>query len=106
MSNSKIRKLFDEATFEPDRVVYGMYHPYIPMQIVGEDTRLSITDKQIDKFAELIVAEAFRAGILYSAKKYLEVIQERFTGNDVSMFLEMEAVELTDDEIKQHFRIE
>jgi len=57
-----------------------------------------------EKFAELIVAEAFRAGILYSAKKYAAVGNDRFTGNDVSMFLEMEADELSDDEIKTTFR--
>ena len=56
--------------------------------------------------AELIVVEAFRAGMLYSAKKYSEVGQERFIGNDVALFLEMEAVELTDDEIKEHFGVQ
>ncbi len=60
----------------------------------------------LEKFAELIVAEAFRAGILYSAKKYAAVGDDRFTGNDVSMFLEMEADELLDDEIKEHFGVE
>lgn len=45
------------------------------------------------------VREAFRAGMLYSAKKYSEVAEDRFTGNDVSMFLEMEAAELLDEEI-------
>ena len=57
------------------------------------------------KFAELIVAEAFRAGMLYSAKKYAAVGDERFIGNDVALFLEMEAYELSDDDIKQHFGI-
>ena len=58
------------------------------------------------KFAELIVAEAFRAGMLYSAKKYAAVCEDRFTGNDVAMFLEMEACELSDEDIKQHFGVE
>ena len=65
-------------------------------------------EKHIDqeKFAELIVAEAFRAGMLYSAKKYAAVCEDRFTGNDVAMFLEMEACELSDEDIKQHFGVE
>jgi hypothetical protein len=60
---------------------------------------------QIEKFAELIVAEAFRSGMLYSAKKYAAVGDEKFTGNDVAMFLEMEACELSDEDINQHFEI-
>jgi len=59
-----------------------------------------------EKFAELIVAEAFRAGMLYSAKKYADKGSEHFTGNDVAMFLEMEACELSDEDIKQHFGVE
>ena len=58
------------------------------------------------EFAELIVAEAFRAGMLYSAKKYADEGSEHFTGNDVAMFLEMEACELSDEDIKQHFGVE
>ena len=89
--NKKIEELAEEA---------GWKFAY---PVTGKKSGYDIT---IGKFAELIVTEAFRAGILYSAKKYSEVSQERFTGNDVSMFLEMEAVELTDDEVKQHFGIE
>jgi hypothetical protein len=59
-----------------------------------------------EKFAQLIVAEAFRAGMLYSAKKYADEGSEHFTGNDVAMFLEMEACELSDEDIKQHFGVE
>ena len=44
-------------------------------------------------------ANAFRAGVLYAAKKYAEVSEDRFTGNDVSMFLEMEEAELSDEDI-------
>ena len=58
-----------------------------------------------EKFAELIMSEAFRAGMLYSAKKYANVSKEQFTGNDVAMFLEMEADELSDEDINQHFGI-
>ena len=59
----------------------------------------------LDRFAELIVAEAFRAGMLYSAKKYADEGSEHFTGNDVAMFLEMEACELSDEDIKEHFGV-
>jgi hypothetical protein len=52
-----IDKLFSQATFEPDRMVNGMYHPYIPLQIGGESLRLSITQAQYHAFAKLIVAE-------------------------------------------------
>lgn len=55
--NDKIRKLFGEATFEPDRLVNGWYHPYIPLQVYGEPARLSITEEQYKKFAELIIKE-------------------------------------------------
>ena len=61
---------------------------------------------RLEKYTELIVAEAFRAGMLYSAKKYAAVCEDRFTGNDVAMFLEMEACELSDEDIKQHFGVE
>jgi hypothetical protein len=63
-------------------------------------------DMLMERFAELIVAEAFRAGMLYSAKKYADEGSEHFTGNDVAMFLEMEACELSDEDIKQHFGVE
>ena len=76
--------------------------------IVGEPNGFDMTrlmPKEV-KVAELIVAEAFRAGMLYSAKKYAAVCEDRFTGNDVAMFLEMEACELSDQDIKQHFGVE
>jgi hypothetical protein len=44
-------------------------------------------------------ANAFRAGVLYAAKKYAKVSEDRFTGNDVSMFLEMNEAELSDEDI-------
>ena len=71
---------------------------------ICDDTGI-LPEEEYFEIAELIVAEAFRAGMLYSAKKYSEVGQERFYGSDVSLFLEMEAVELTDDDIKQHLGI-
>ena len=67
------------------------------------DATSSVFNKE--KFAELIMSEAFRAGMLYSAKKYANVSKEQFTGNDVAMFLEMEANELSDEDINQHFGI-
>ena len=45
------------------------------------------------------LSEAFRSGMLYSAKKYAATGSERFTGNDIAMFLEMESCELSDDDI-------
>jgi hypothetical protein len=67
--------------------------------------RYSEHNIDLEKLAELIVAEAFRAGMLYSAKKYADKGSEHFTGNDVAMFLEMEACELSDEDIKQHFGV-
>ena len=55
-----IDKLFSQATFEPDRMVGGMYHPYIPLQVGGEPMRLSITQAQYRKFAELIIQECVK----------------------------------------------
>jgi hypothetical protein len=67
---------------------------------------VSVSAKTLETFAELIVAEAFRSGMLYSAKKYKAVSDEQFTGNDVAMFLEMEACELSDEDIREHFGVE
>lgn len=52
--------------------------------------------------------EAFRAGVRYSAQKYryAMVTRERFTGNDVAMFLEMEACELSDADITKHLEVD
>ena len=88
--NERIEKLAEQAT----TIEYGADRGF---------DRVTF-DKE--KFAELIVAEAFRAGMLYSAKKYAAVCEDRFTGNDVAMFLEMEACELSDEDIKEHFGVE
>ena len=93
--NERINQLAEEAGIAIWGDAVFMYHP--------KDTLDSDTLK---KFAELIVSEAFRAGMLYSAKKYAAVCEDRFTGNDVAMFLEMEACELSDEDIKQHFGVE
>ena len=69
------------------------------------DNAMTVTDRDLEYFAELIVAEAFRAGMMYSAKKYADEGSEHFTGNDVAMFLEMEACELSDEDIKEHFGV-
>lgn len=53
----RIDQLFSKATFEPDRMVGGMYHPYIPLQVHGEPMRLSVTQAQYHEFARLIAAE-------------------------------------------------
>ncbi len=55
-NGSWLDKLFSEATFEPERMVGGMYYPYIPLQMAGEPLRLSITQAQYHKFAELIIS--------------------------------------------------
>ena len=68
------------------------------MQYISEDNM-----KKVEAFAKLVAAKdqasAFRAGILYAAKKYADVAEDVFTGNDVNMFLEMEEAELSDEEI-------
>ena len=74
--------------------------------MLSDNVELDKSNMDLEKFAELIVAEAFRAGMLYSAKKYTVVGDEQFTGNDVAMFLEMEACELSDEDIKEHFGVE
>jgi hypothetical protein len=55
--NERIKQFFSEATFEPDRLVDGIYYPYIPLQCSGEPWRHTITDDGIQKFAELIIEE-------------------------------------------------
>lgn len=50
-------ELFEEATFEEDRIVDGVYHPYIPLQIYGEPSRYSVTKTQYEKFARLVIRE-------------------------------------------------
>lgn len=76
----------------------GLIAPY------GSDT-VGLRDFDYLKFAHLIVDEAFRKGILYSAKKYEAVGDETFIGYDVSAFLEMEAVEVKDDDVRELFGI-
>lgn len=58
---------------------------------------------KLEKFAELIAQKAFRAGLLYAAKKYENYSQDSFTGSDVAMFLEMESFEVTNEEITDLF---
>jgi hypothetical protein len=87
--NKRIIELAEQAGYTKD--MFGIGHWDMP---------------ECQKFAELIVAEAFRAGMLYSAKKYADEGSEHFTGNDVAMFLEMEACELSDEDIKEHFGVE
>mgnify|MGYP000075924147 CR=1 FL=1 len=41
----------------------------------------------------------FRAGLMWGANKYALQPKERFTGNDVAMFLEMESFEVDSDDI-------
>ena len=55
-----IDKLFSEATFEPEQMRDGVYHPYIPLQFGGQPLRLSVTQDQYRKFAELITQECVK----------------------------------------------
>jgi hypothetical protein len=88
--NKKIKELAEQAGFENGH----------------QDRNGNSYSYELEKFAELIVKEAFRDGILYSAKKYRCVGYERFTGNDVALFLEMESCEVSDDDILEHFEVE
>ena len=58
---------------------------------------------EFNQYLHKLTNQAFRAGILYAAKKY-ENKEDYFTGNDVAMFLEMEVFELWDEEIQQHLQ--
>lgn len=86
-----IKKLFGEATFEPDRLINGWYHPYIPLQVYGEPIRLSITEEQYKKFAELIVEEC------------ISVVQNRDMGGGDESDIE---IRYCISDIKNHFGIE
>lgn len=82
--NERIRELFNIATFEEDRMVDGVYHPFIPLQRYGQPTRYSITEEGYNKFAESIVrecADLFEVEYGNSAitgKRVCEVIKEHF----------------------------
>ena len=53
-------KLFSQATFEPDRMRDGVYNPYMPLQFSDQPVRLSVTQDQYRKFAELIIQECVK----------------------------------------------
>ena len=55
--DERIKKLWEQATFDESRIVDGVYHPYIALQFAGEPVRYSITDEQKAKFAKLIIQE-------------------------------------------------
>ena len=81
--NEKIKEFFSEATFEPDRLVDGIYYPYIPLQYSCEPCRYTITDDGIQKFAELIIQEcriALRPMLrdMISREEAYELIKEHF----------------------------
>jgi len=61
-----------------------------------------VIEKELLAQSEQALQEAFRAGVRYSAKKYTTVAKERFTGNDVALFLEMAACEVSDDDITKY----
>lgn len=86
MSN-KISQLFSDATFEPERVVGGVYHPYIPLQIYGEEMRLSITPSQYQAFGKAIVEECLN--ILIQHGSYEAGAVSSF--NEIAKLFEIEA---------------
>lgn len=53
-------RLFSEAIFEPERMRDGVYHPYIPLQFGDQPLRMSVTQDQYRKFAELIIQECVK----------------------------------------------
>lgn len=56
--NEKIRNLWQQATpLDESRIVDGWYKPYVALQIVGQPTRHTFTEQELEKFAELIVRE-------------------------------------------------
>lgn len=55
--NKRITELWEQATFDESRVIGGVYHPYVPLQIAGQPTRFSVTEEQQQKFAELLIEE-------------------------------------------------
>lgn len=88
--NDRTQKLIEECTEKYDDYNFEL------------GSRL-ITYFNKEKFAELLIKDAFRAGIVYSAEKYENTGDERFTGNDVSLFLEMESCEISDEDILSYF---
>lgn len=92
--NQKIKEFFSEATFEPDRLVDGVYHPYIPLQFSNEPWRYTITDDGIQKFAELIILE-----VLSQADEMMRLSE---TYLDKGIDIELDITK----EIKNNFGIE
>lgn len=64
--------------------------------------------KEISELLNKPDQDPFRAGIMYSAKKYryATVARELFTGNDVALFLEMEACEISNDTITKFLEMD
>lgn len=88
--NERIKELLDLANIKFDKDI-------------NEIDICLMLPSDLGTFAELVMTRAFRLGVRHAAKKYRTVGDERFTGNDVALFLEMEAVEVLDEEIKQQF---
>jgi hypothetical protein len=55
-----IDQIFSKATFEPEQMRDGVYHPYTPLQWGDQLLRLSVTQDQYRKFAELIIQECVK----------------------------------------------
>lgn len=58
--NLSFKELFHSATFDESRIVNGIYHPYLPLQIYGEPIRYSVTRDQYEKFARLVIQECIK----------------------------------------------
>jgi len=91
--NDKIKELAEQAGF------------YVYNGVISPSSTSEMNTEKMKTFAELIIKEAFRDGIIYSAKKYWHVGDERFTGNDIALFLEMESCEVSDDDILENFGV-
>ena len=89
MNRQLIDELFYIATFDKSRMIDGVYHPYIPLQVSGEPIRYSITEDQMHKFAELIIKEVYKVaddnfyGDPHHVNEYIEDIERVFGVNYV-----------------------
>jgi flagellin-specific chaperone FliS len=87
--NKNFVELFEEATFDESRIVNGMYHPYIPLQIYGEPIRYSVTKAQYEKFARLMIQECIKTleeaaddidnGDIFRDQELLNKFEERWS---------------------------
>jgi hypothetical protein len=87
--NKTFGELFEMSTFEEDRIVNGVYYPYIPLQTYGEPSRYSVTKAQYEKFARLIIQECIETleetaddidnGDIFRDQELLNKFEERWS---------------------------